>query len=68
MTESIFYITLTENPFVLDGKRKNGAELNLRENRSIAFICVIFDLLLVAEDQNATFSSVGVSILVLDGH
>ena len=68
MTESIFYITLMESPFVLDGKRKNGAELNLRENRSISFICVIFDLLLVAEDHNATFSLVRVHILVLDGH
>ena len=42
--------------------------MNLRENRSILLIGIVLNLLLVAQNDNSTFGSVGVSILILDGH
>ena len=68
MAESILHISLTEDTLVLYSNREKGAELNLREDRSILLICVVLNLLLVAKNNNSTFGTVRIAILVLDCH
>ena len=68
VTKGILYITLTKDSFMIHCDGEEGAELNLRENRGILLIGIVLNLLLVAKNDNSTLGTVGVTVLVLDGH
>ena len=68
MTEDILDIDLAEDSFVLNRDGQESSKLNLGKHWSVLFIWFVLNLLLVAENHDATLGPVWIAILILDGH